>query len=770
MYKYLLPIALFLCSFSSFSQVEIGSWRDYLPYSQFNIIEDAGDRVYAATPYSVMEISKSDNAITLLSKIEGLTETGVTAMAYHESTNTLMVGYETGNMDFIVGNKIINVADILRANVIGDKIINNFSIYENEVFISCGFGIVLYDLSEMEVRDTYIIGDEGDYDPVNDVVVFNDTVYATLEYGLKYADINNQNLAYHGNWFTNTTIPNNSSNFSFLEANDDRMFVCLPVNDSIADTIYQYIPDNGWNEVTELSDQNINSIHFNDSEILVSRDGYATLFDENWNQLRLETGYGDNRIANPNDAVLSSNGTMWIADNVYGVIESPETFIYNLYSPDAPHTSNVEDIKFAGEKVLVATGGKTSTWSNSYVIDGVFERDATGNWGEYSLRFISELNPVRDYIRVVVDPNDNNHFFCSTLGAGLLEFSDGEYVQTFDTTNSSLTVANGTSYFVGTTGLTYDSEDNLWVANTLSNMGLHVYTVDNEWYRYNLSEYISGNVCGDIVVDESDQVWMTLPNSGLGVLVLNHNNTLSDNSDDQITIINTSNNLPSGNIYSIAKDLNGEIWIGTDEGIGVIYSPSSVFTNGVSAQLPLIERDGYLQYLLSSSTVTSIAVDGANRKWCGTSSSGVYLISEDGTEELLHFTKDNSPLLSNNIKSIGVNPNDGEVLIGTDEGIIGYKGTATEPDPYYSNVYAYPNPVRPDYSGLVAIKGLAENSHVKISDINGQMVFETYSEGGQAIWDGNLRGGGRASSGVYLVFAADEDGIEREVTKILFLH
>lgn len=770
MYKSIISLALLLGSLVSQAQVEIGSWRDYLPYSRINTIEDAGDRVYAATPYSILEVVKEDNSITRLSKVEGLTETGITAMAYHEATNTLLIGYQNGNMDFIIdNNRIINVADILRANIISDKGINNFSFYNNEAFISCGFGIVHYDLERMEVRDTYIIGDAGSYQSVNDLTVFKDTIFAATDEGIKKVAYSDPNLTYYARWVVDPNIEHPFGSYSYIESNDDRLFACYPASDSIADTIYEYRSDIGWNVVDTLLGNNINSIRFDDTDILVSIDGYAILYDENWNQIRMETGYGDNRIAIPNDAVMDNNGVMWIGDDVYGVIESPRTFMYEIYLPESPQTVNVEQINFAGDKILIATGGKTEAWSNSFLIDGIFQRDSDGSWSEYSYRFDTVLQRVRDYIRIAVDPRDNDHFFCSTLGAGIIEFQDEEFVQFFDDSNSVLQESNLNPGFVGTTGLTYDSDDNLWVASTQSNNLLSVYTADNEWYTYNFTSTVNYDLGGDVVADDNNQLWLMMPNSGNGVLVFNHNNTLQDTSDDQATLISMNNNLPSNDVFSIAKDLSGQIWIGTDEGVAVIYSPASVFNNGVTAQLPLVERDGYLQYLLSSATVNCITVDGANRKWFGTANSGAYLISEDGTEELLHFTSDNSPLLSNNVKTIGVNPTDGEVLFGTDEGIVAYKGTATEPDAFYNNVYAYPNPVRHDYTGLIAIKGLAQNSHVKITDISGQMVFETYSEGGQAVWDGNLRGGDRAASGVYLVFAADEEGTEREVTKILFV-
>ena len=220
----------------------------------------------------------------------------------------------------------------------------------------------------------------------------------------------------------------------------------------------------------------------------------------------------------------------------------------------------------------------------------------------------------------------------------------------------------------------------------------------------------------------------------------------------------------------MAEDLVGEIWVGTDEGIGVIYSPESVFTGGnYDVQRILVEWDGYVQYLLDTESISAIAIDGANRKWIGTSNAGVFLLSEDGTEQIHHFTAENSPLLSNSISSIKINSR-GEVFFGTSNGIISYMSDATPQIPVQEDVYAYPNPVPAGYSGSIAIKNLMQDANVKITDISGNVVYETRALGGQAIWNGHSFGGDRAQTGVYLVFATNDDGSETQVAKILFIN
>ena len=261
---------------------------------------------------------------------------------------------------------------------------------------------------------------------------------------------------------------------------------------------------------------------------------------------------------------------------------------------------------------------------------------------------------------------------------------------------------------------------------------------------------------------------------GAGIFVYNDNNTIGNPNDDQYKILSTnigSGNLPSLQTYCFAEDLEGEIWVGTDNGIAVFYDPAAVFSGyNFDAQQILITEGDYGQYLLSEERVKCITIDGANRKWVGTEKSGVFLLSEDGTEEILHFTKNNSPLFSDNIVDIVINPENGEVFIGTENGLISYRSNATEGVATQNSTKVFPNPVKETYNGPIAISGLVTDANIKITDISGNLVFETFANGGQAIWNGKNKNGERSSTGVYLVFSTDLYGEQKMVSKILFIH
>lgn len=352
-----------------------------------------------------------------------------------------------------------------------------------------------------------------------------------------------------------------------------------------------------------------------------------------------------------------------------------------------------------------------------------------------------------------------------------MEFYNNSFTTIYDESNSTL---SGISGFVRIGGICFDAAGNMWVTNSGVNTALNVKEkINGTWKAFDLSGYVSVNQAeADIVMDQNNQIWMVLPR-GKGLLVYNYNGTIDNTSDDQVTTLsNATGNgaLSSNNVYSIAVDSTGEIWVGTDKGISVFYNPGNVFVSGsdFDSQQILVNEGGFIQPLLASDITSAIAVDGANRKWIGTQNSGVFLMSADGTQQLLNFNASNSPLFSNTINSIAIDQTTGEVYFGTDQGIESYKSNATKGGATYSNVLVYPNPVPSGYNGSIAIRGLAQSSNVKITDISGTLVYSTTAEGGEAIWNGRNFEGEKAQTGVYLVFCASSDGSKRVVAKILF--
>jgi len=353
----------------------------------------------------------------------------------------------------------------------------------------------------------------------------------------------------------------------------------------------------------------------------------------------------------------------------------------------------------------------------------------------------------------------------------VLELNNGAPLKLNNSFNSSLSGLPFAGYNpVNTYGLALDEGSNLWVTNSGVTNCISYKTPSGVWGSLNFSPIIGITGLEQILVDKSDQKWAVLTS---GLLVYKGNTFAAPNASNAKKLSTNVGygGLPSNTVYCLAEDINNEIWIGTDKGIAVFYSPENVFSGqNFDAQQILIEQDGHVQILLETESVQAIAVDDANRKWIATSKSGVFLMSADGTKQIAHFDESNSPLFSNNVKSIAINHKTGEVYFGTTKGIISYRGTSIEALEDFTDVYAFPNPVKHDYDGPIAIKGLMNNSTLKITDISGSLVYETKSEGGQAIWYGKNFKDERVSSGVYMVFCTSEDGSKKTVTKILVIN
>ena len=396
--------------------------------------------------------------------------------------------------------------------------------------------------------------------------------------------------------------------------------------------------------------------------------------------------------------------------------------------------------------------------------------DRYDDWRNYDYY---ELKNARDIVAVA--KYGNKTYFASYYN-GVVELEGDEVIERYSwwNTNNGLDTI---SYWqndnrMAISDLKFDGNGNMWGLLSSVDNPLFVKTPENEWYKFPISS-TQTFLFDDILIDDHNQKWGII-GRGNGMFVYNDNNTIANLDDDQYLLLDMSiekGNLPSMNVYCFANDLDGEIWVGTDKGIAVFYDPGAVFSGyNFNAQQILITEGSYGQYLLSEEKVTCIAIDGANRKWVGTEKSGVFLLSEDGQEEVLHFTKNNSPLFSDNIIDITINHENGEVFIGNEKGLISYRSNATKGVGLQEEARVFPNPVNESYHGSIAISGLTNNANVKITDVAGNLVFETTANGGTAIWNGKNKNKERAATGIYLVFSTDLNGTEKVVSKIVFVN
>ncbi len=753
-----------------FAQIAIGQWRDHLPYNNGVMVADAGDVIFAASESGLFRYDKNDGDVLRLSKVTGMSDIGYSAIAWSNDNNTLFIGYRNTNIDLIQDGSIINIPDIKDKPILGNKTINNVHIIGDYAYLACGFAIVVVDLIKHEVKDTYYIGPEGSVLNIFDIASSDTKLFATTESGVYWASLTGPNLANFENWTRFNDLPLSSGKYNAGTWFNNRLYVNLEVDNDI-DTIY-YRQNDQWTLFEEDPSETVVTLESGNNLLLVSRGGSVAEYDGNNQRIRLAFNYG-NAFAKPSHAFVDTEGTMWIADKQSGLVRYSSSLLFENISVNGPAALSNTDISIWDGRCYVSAGSLTATWGSAFNSLGLYTF-LDNQWGRISPYSFPETTEVRDYIRVLVDPFNSKRVYAASWGKGLVEYYDNELVELYDTT-ATIWNNNDGSASIQVCGLAIDrNTGTLWVSRSGVEKMLYAKDVNGNWYNYDI-EAVGPILLGDIAIDNSGQKWIVGPR-GSGLVVYNDNGTLANPADDRSMKLTQGigkGNLTSNDIFAIVADLDGEIWVGTNSGISVFYAPESVLDGeNFDSQQILVEQDGYVQYLLESEAVTDIVIDGANRKWIGTGGAGVFLMSDDGTEQIYHFTSKNSPLFSNQITSLGVDQLSGEVFIGTDKGIISFKGDATWGVPEFvsKDVYAYPNPVEPDYEGPIAIKGLVNNADVKISDAAGNVVFATTANGGQAIWDGNKLTGERVKSGVYLVFASNEDGKEAFVTKILLIN
>lgn len=756
----------------SHAQIAIGEWRDHLPYNRALSVADAGQVIYCATEYSLFNFDQNDLSINRMSKVSGLSDIGISAIGYNDAYNTLVIAYTNTNIDLVKDGFIINISDIKRKQILGNKTINSIYFSDSLAYLACGFGIVVLDIKNEEFPEpTYFIGPEASQVDVQDITIGKDTLYAATEIGIFKAAMNSSNLADFNVWSVDQRLLPNE-NFNAIEFFSDKLIANYHQDEYSGDTVFMYdYTTNQWERFPEIDPYRKYNITTSHGKLMITGQSKVYVYNDDFS---LNSAiYNLNGLSiNARNATLDENGAKWIADLSFGLMKTEDNFSADIIVPNGPYAANVFDMSLENEQLWVASGGRSSGWGKIYLPDGVYSF-MDESWKSFNRNNgYSAFDTITDMVCVVVDPNRRNHAYVGTWMQGVIEFLDDEIVNIYDETNSSLQIWPAGDY-VAVSGVAIDDQQNLWVVNSGATNLLSVMKSDGEWRSFPLTSSLSGSDAGNLVIDSYGQKWITV-RADNKLVVFTNNNTIDDPTDDATKILtNASGNgsLPGNIINCVAQDLDDEMWLGSDEGIAVIYSPRNIFTgNNYDAQRILVEVGGYTQYLLESEVVTAIAIDGDNRKWVGTERAGVFLLSEDGTEEIYHFNEENSPLYSNNIVDIEINGETGEVFFGTDEGIISYKSTATEPNPTNTDVVVYPNPVREGYEGVIAIKGLVTNADVKITDVSGTLIYATRAEGGQAIWSGHSFDGRKASTGVYLVFASDDEGNEKMVTKILFIN
>lgn len=758
-----------LCSLPMQAQLGVGKWRDCFSYYELHKVLQAGDRIYASAAGGLFYYDLDDLTVNRMNKTTILNDVGISTFAYDQQTKDLVIAYNNANIDIVRNDKVTNISDIKRNNIGGSKNINSIRFKDRCAYIACGFGIVVVDLTRNEIKETFYLGEDGTYLGINDIAFTDSIIVAATDNGILYADKDNPYLNINTNWTLDESSLLAGLKVKRLETGSNGQLVALAYSDGSDTTVYR---ENGTMSFAPLTSGNIRNIKVSQNKLLVCHQDGVSIYDGQYSLLQ-DVGDIDWMKMDANDAELGSDGTLWIAHQwaALASIEMSNNMRINTFYPQGPSSDNSYRLTAYDNELMVSPGGHTTTYSGVYLPANVFTFDGK-EW-----KALEDpdhlLDGVTDIIEVAVNPRNQKVRLAAAWRSGIVEITDNKVTNLYNETNSDGALqpyVEGSYNALFTGAIAYDNKGNAWITNSLKQNGLAVLYSNGSWQSFNTHSMVNGS-------DLDHIIWDSI--RGLKLFWGRANKIFVHDGESKMAYIDPNNGakLETSIVNCVAQDHNGNIWIGTNKGIKVVYNLSSIFDNGgegerspVTCNNILYNENGISEYLMAYESVTTIVVDGANRKWVGTSTGGLYLLSANGLEQIEHFTAANSPLFSDKIVSLAIMPWSGQLFIITDKGLETYRSTATyafsEP---MDDIHAFPNPVRPDYDGPIAIKGFTRNGIVHITDAAGNTVFSTRANGGQAIWNGCTNSGERVASGIYYVFASAEDGSMRSATKIMVI-
>lgn len=763
--KAAIALLIALTSLTGAQGQAIGSWTAYPALCNATYNEPADNKIYSLTDGNLYSYNTTDTEVYIYTRLNGLNDNQIAFIRYVDDTQKLVVAYEDGNIDLIYPDDDVRNMNALKDKGYTSLTINNLCVQDEMVYICTNFGVVELNTDQEVFENTYSL----DLD-VRCVALNADTIFLSTGNAF-YAGNRGLNLLDANNWEYQNT--NNVQQMAFF----DGQLIGYKTNRGIVKintknfTLQTLCPDT----MSYYSLRNGVMIAGNQKNIYIlkSLTNIETISQENTFQ----------HLAYDGNTLWASQGLNGLQS--YNLSNASLTPTMTALVPNSPVRDYFFNMHYTddGERLLVA--GSEQNYSDE-VRDGTLMYYQDETWYNFKEDSIEEQTgkTYTDLTCLAQDPLDDSHHFAGSARHGLYEYRDLTFVENYDATNSPLQSALGktSNDYVRTDALQYDSEGNLWMANAETDTIITVLKNDGSWARLYYEELEDAPNCTQIQFDSKGRLWMNSKRlSWNGLFVLDYNGTIDDTTDDthlkRDEVINqdgTEYDVYYFNCFTIDK--NEQIWVGTSTGLFIIEDPDEFIYDDdfTYTQIKIARDDGtdYADYLLNGVDISAIAVDGANRKWIGTSTDGIYLVSEDGQETLQHFTSDNSPMPSDRIESIAVNNQTGEVMIGTYLGLVSYTADATEATDELekSNVRVWPNPVRPDYNGVITVDGLTYNAEVKITTVTGQLVASGRSSGGRFTWDGKDGRGRRVASGVYNIISTNQEGKKAVVNRVTFIH
>lgn len=748
------------------SNLVLGEWKSHLSYRIGIRVTQSPNKVIYASQRGIFMVDKGDLSVTTLSKENGLSDIRVSNLFYDPYNEQIMIIYEDSNIDVVHADGRVSNVPFIQSNtsILGSKSINQVYFQsKTNAYIATDFGIIGFNPEKLEFPFTTFTSFS-----ILSVTIFNDFVYVGTENGVYNLRLTGTNISDFNQWSKLNTSGAffEGTKIDALVTKDNQLYVVadnqvfayaqqfkLVYKPSDAEENIKFLSDSGPDLIVGITKgNNAKAIFINkDNQVIEGKYGCPNLFQY---------------------AVEDQKGRIWIADQW-----DPIKYLQNrlesncsTISIPSPFSNEGSSIRFKKDKAYIASNGVTEDFQYSFTRNGYYTL-ANNTWENFNSENFKILVDEEFFHLMTLAPNPKKkEVYLGSYYNGLI-FYDEEADTTahWNKDNSALQRTEGDEARTRVSGLAFDKDGNLWISNYLAQKPIVVKTKDNTWHSFNVP---GATLLHEISIDQKGNKWIPVYGTGNGIVVYFEGSNIADPTDDKVKYITRNNSVITGNRVNCATvDLDGSIWVGTDEG-PVVFDCGDPFAATCTGNTRKVVVDGIPAPLLRYEDIISIGIDGANRKWFGTRN-GIFVQSADGVTAIDRFDVKNSPLLDNRVDELSFNPETGEMFIVTRGGIQSVKTNTTGGGrSFSSNVYAYPNPVAPGYTGPIAIKGLMRDSNVKITDMNGRLVYETKALGGQAIWDGNDYNGVRASTGVYLVFSANENtslSPDAVVTKILLV-
>ena len=756
-----------LSSSDSYAQVPrpaVSAWRSYLPYSNVIDFETPDNKhFYCVSRSSFFIYDAEENITEAFSKANGMSDVDMSFVDHDAKTDKVVLTYANGNIDLFANGVFENIPDIKVSPISGDKTITGTYTHNGRLYLSSGVGLIVADLERKQISETVLFYSGNAQSQIRSVSGDDNSIVVATNTGLYRTTTSNPQFSNYSTWQQIT-----QQEYDLVQQSGDRIYAAQD-NDL-------YLVDGDTVDLIRSFRLPVQSIGFSaDNNLLItSKDtgGHAPF--------ALKLSYSGELIDSIPDVygfrmIDEGDGYYWSCDGYAGLrrksTSAPGEAWMNI-AAEGPISNSVQRVWAKDGELWMAHGGKVyNAWQIGLNRDA-FSRYRSG-WRNWMWDLLALAPPDKQYSLTdavdIIKDESSNEVYVALMNSGLLRVDIEEKIHIYQEGYLEANIGGEFGAY-RLTSLALDDDDNLWMTQSLVQKPLRVKTKDNKWYAFGIPGV---NHLAAVAIDDYGQKWMSSGNElNGGIVVYNDNGTLDDDSDDRSVVIRAgeATQLPSNAINAIAKDKNGTMWVGTEVGMVAFSCASDIRTSGAcAATRKILTSKGFNfnSYLFEGIAVKSIAIDGGNRKWVGTNV-GVFLMDEDTENILEYFTEQNSPLLSNLVKSVDIDPVTGTVFISTEKGLCSFGGSAVEAkSTMASSLKVYPNPVPSGYSGMISVKGVTEASNVKITDINGQLVYQAESNGGQLSWNGRDYTGRKVQSGVYLIYAVGKDGTQKATGKFI---